>query len=96
MKIEGEGQPMAGEDFLFSVSGPSGDKTVKVLIEYRTVLERNFSSVALRRAVAIPPQTGGFTLKILAHAASGEKAEMRYVIGGEKAPDDAPGAAPPP
>ena len=41
--------------------------------------------------IAIPPQTGKFTLKILVHDSGGESAEMRYIISGEPAPDDAPG-----
>ena len=90
MNIEAEGLPVAGETFFFRVSGAAGEKTVKALLEYRPLLERSFSGLALRRALEIPPQTGGFTLKILAHAASGEKAEMRYVVGGEKAPEDGP------
>ncbi|ACK51776.1 hypothetical protein Msil_2859 [Methylocella silvestris BL2] len=82
MRIQSEGQPHAGEDFHFSVSGGAGAKTLKAYIEYKTVLDISFSG-DLQQTLAIPSQTGKFTLKLLAHDGAGESAEMRYVIAGE-------------
>lgn len=90
MKIESDAAPFAGQDFRFTVRGGTGEKTVKAYLEYRCVLDKAFLGEAAE-TIAIPPQTGKFTLKILAHDSGGESAEMRYIISGDPAPEDQPG-----
>ena len=80
MFIQTHRPPVVGETFRFSVAGCSGSTKVRVLVNSRPILEREYEGMLCQSMAVIPNGTEGKTLSIYATDSAGHNKTLEYEI----------------
>ena len=72
--------PVAGEPFRFSVAGCSGTTNVRVSINRKSILKRDYDGMRFQSIAEIPPGVEGKTLKISAFDSVGHTKTLEYEV----------------
>jgi hypothetical protein len=72
--------PVAGNTFRFSVAGCSGSTKVKVLVNSKQIINREYDGMRFQSLAEIPHGTEGKTLGIYAVDSAGNNKTLEYEI----------------
>jgi hypothetical protein len=72
--------PVAGDTFRFSVAGCSGSTKVKVLVNNKQIIKREYDGMRFQSMAAIPRGSEGKILGIYAVDSAGNNKALEYEI----------------
>ena len=80
MFIQTHRPPVVGETFRFSVAGCSGSTKIRVLVNSKQILKREYDGMLCQSMAVIPSGAEGKTLSIFATDSAGHNKTLEYEI----------------